>query len=75
MKNRMRRAKAAKEQARLDALEQRTDAANHQRRKGNDVIAASIESGPYVGNSQSEGMEELKDTLSRSASGKIWTSG
>jgi len=76
MKNRMRNAKAAKEQARLDALEQRTDAAKYQRKQGNDVIAASIESGPYVGDSQaSEGMEELKDMLAHSASGKIITSG
>jgi len=75
MKNRMKNAKAAKEQARLDALEQRTDSANYQRRKGNRDIAASIESGPYVGDSQSEGMDELKDMLTHAASGKIYTSG
>ncbi len=75
MKNKMKNAKAAKEQARLDALEQRTDSANYQRRKGNKDIAASIESGPYVGDSQSEGMEELKDMLTHAASGKIYTSG
>ena len=74
-KNRMRNAKAAKEQARLDALEQRTDAVSYQRRKGNNVIAASIESGPYVGDSQSEGMDELKEMLNHAASGKIITSG
>ena len=75
MKNRMRNAAAAKEQARLDALEQRTDAVNYQKRKGNHDVAASIEAGPYVGDSQSEGIEELKDMLTHAASGKIITSG
>ena len=75
MKNRMKNAAAAKEQARLDALEQRTDAAKYQRRKGNDVIAASIESGPYTGASQSEGTEELTEMLTHAAKKKIYTSG
>jgi len=74
-RNRMKNAAAAKKQARLDALEQRTAAADWQRRKGNADIAANIESGPYVGSGQSEGVEEIKEMLTSAASGKIITTG
>mgnify|MGYP003128840063 FL=1 len=75
MKQKMQRAAAEKEQMRLDALEQRTEAASYQRRKGNDIIAASIEAGPYTGAAQSEGTEHLTELLTHAAKNKTITSG
>tara|TARA_R100000664_G_C2729035_1_gene120109 strand:- start:566 stop:1108 length:543 start_codon:yes stop_codon:yes gene_type:complete len=60
------RKKAEKE----ELLQQRTETANHYRRKGMEDVAASVESSNYQKPS-----EELLDKLNTSASGKIITSG
>ena len=74
--SRLKMRKDKKKALRLSSLQQQKSVAKHYRRKGEELVARSIEFGPYVGKEEGGDMHDATvDDLSRRASGKVTVGG